>query len=72
MTSIISYLQQYRNTGNMMSNSAMGNFVHEAVGVDFRTDHIVIGRHEEVYRKTQDLMMEANFYHCHPSQGHQS
>eukprot|EP00964_Phaeocystis_antarctica_P013322 scaffold7294_cov75-Phaeocystis_antarctica.AAC.2 len=45
-----------------MSNSAMGNFVYEAVGVDFRTDHIVIARHEEVYRKTQDLMMEANYY----------
>ena len=72
MSSIISYLQRYRNTGNKMSNSAMGNFVHDIVGVDFRTDHIVIARHEEIYRKTQNLMMEANFYRCHPSQGDHS
>ena len=69
MASIIPFLRQYRNTGNMMHNSAMGDFVHEVIGIDFRTDHIVIARHEEVYRKTQDMMMEANFYKCHPSQG---
>ena len=69
MSSIIDHLQQYRNTQNMMSNSAMGEFVHQVVGVDFRTDHIVIARHEEVFRKTQNLMMEADFYRCHPTQG---
>jgi hypothetical protein len=37
--------------------------------VPFTTDHIVIARHEEVLRKTPDLMMEANFYHCHFTQG---
>ena len=59
---ILPHLLKYRNTTNV--NHAMENFVRDLLGVKYRTDHVVIGRHEEVFRKTQNLMMEANFFKC--------
>ena len=60
------YLQQYRNTDNDFENMAMRDFVRDVVGTEFRTDHVVIARHEEVLRKTPDLHQEADYYRCHP------
>ena len=66
-TNILAHLGQYRRYENDMSNSAMGNFVRDVIGVSWQTDHIVIARHEEVIRKTPSLSMEADFYRCHPN-----
>lgn len=46
------------------ANHAMKNFLRDLLGVEYRTDHVVIARHEEVFRKTQNLMMEADFFKC--------
>ena len=66
MATMPQHLARYRNTENDMSNAVMGEFVREVVGAGWTTDHVVIARHEEVFRKTPDLMMEADYYKCHP------
>jgi len=54
---------------SIQNNDCMEQFVNEIVGAEFKTDHVVIARGEEVFRKTQDLMMEADYYRCHPHIG---
>jgi len=66
MATMPSHLQRYRNAHNDMLNRAMGDFVTDVIGAGFQTDHVVIARHEELLRKTPNLMMEANYYKCYP------
>jgi len=51
-------------TNEIVTNARMRSYVQSVVGVAFRTDHVVIARHEEVLRKTPDLHMEADYRAC--------
>jgi len=66
MATMTEHLQRYRNRGNAYQNGAMYAFARDVIGTGFKTDHVVIARHEEVLRKTQDFSMEADYYKCFP------
>jgi len=66
MATLPEHLVRYRNWDNAYSNAAMRDFVRDIIGVDFKTDHVVIARHENIFRAETDYMGEANYYKCHP------
>lgn len=65
---ILTHLNQSRPQ-RCFTNQELQRFGRKVLNVSVRPDHVVVMRHEEVARKTQNLGMEAAFYHCHPNGG---